>query len=79
MVAHPHFQEVTARLWQRGVIPDFRAPDGIRIGLSPLSTRFVEVATGIAAIAEELRSASPPGPTTEANDGPLATTGSADG
>jgi len=26
-----------------GVIPDFRAPDGIRIGLSPLSTSFVEL------------------------------------
>jgi kynureninase len=54
-VAHPRFREVTARLWERGVIPDFRAPDGIRIGLSPLSTTFAEVEVGIRAIGEELR------------------------
>lgn len=51
---HPDFRAVTARLWERGVIPDFRAPQGIRIGLSPLSTSFAEVAVGIGAIAEEL-------------------------
>jgi kynureninase len=54
-VAHPRFREVTARLWERGVIPDFRAPDGIRIGLSPLSTTFAEVEVGVRAIGEELR------------------------
>jgi kynureninase len=54
-VAHPRFREVTARLWERGVIPDFRAPDGIRIGLSPLSTTFAEVEAGVRAIGEELR------------------------
>ena len=54
-VAHPAFREVTARLWQRGVIPDFRSPDGIRIGLSPLSTTFAEVEVGVRAIGEELR------------------------
>lgn len=56
-IAHPAFRDVTARLWERGVIPDFRAPDGIRIGLSPLSTTFAEVLVGIEAIAEELRAA----------------------
>ncbi|MCR8670625.1 kynureninase [Agrococcus sp. HG114] len=56
-VAHPSFREVNARLWERGVIGDFRAPDGIRIGLSPLSTTFAEVQTGIAALGEELRRA----------------------
>ena len=30
-----------------GVLPDFRAPDSIRIGLSPLTTRFVDVARGL--------------------------------
>jgi kynureninase len=44
------FREVTARLWEQGVIPDYRDPDAIRIGLSPLSTTFAEVATGLAAL-----------------------------
>ncbi|MFV0461759.1 MAG: kynureninase [Nostocoides sp.] len=46
----PGFAELTATLWRHGVIPDFRHPDGIRIGLSPLSTTFAEVATGLAAL-----------------------------
>ena len=54
-VDHPSFAEVTATLWKRGVIPDFRPPDGIRIGLSPLSTSFAELERGIEAIAQELR------------------------
>jgi kynureninase len=56
-VDHPHFAAVTAALWAQGVIPDFRAPDGIRIGLSPLSTSFAEVERGVQAIARELRAA----------------------
>ena len=55
-VDHPRFAEVTAAVWKRGVIPDFRPPDGIRIGLSPLSTSFAELDRGIEAIAEELTS-----------------------
>ena len=54
-VDHPGFAEVTAALWKCGVIPDFRPPDGIRIGLSPLSTSFAELERGVAAIARELR------------------------
>ena len=54
-VDHPRFAEITAALWERGVIPDFRPPDGIRIGLSPLSTSFAELERGVTAIAEELR------------------------
>ncbi|MCS5718743.1 kynureninase [Herbiconiux sp. CPCC 205763] len=49
-IRHPEFREVTARLWEQGVIPDFRAPDGLRIGLSPLSTSFAELQRGIDAI-----------------------------
>jgi kynureninase len=48
-VRHPAFREVTKVLWEQGVIPDFRAPDGLRIGLSPLSTTFAEVQVGIEA------------------------------
>ena len=53
-LAHPAFREVTARLWERNVIPDFRFPDGLRIGLSPLSTTFTELETGLVAVREEL-------------------------
>jgi kynureninase len=44
------FRAVTAALWERGVIPDFRNPDGIRIGLAPLSTSFAELYDGMAVL-----------------------------
>ena len=50
----PAFAAIMPRLWERGVIPDFRRPTGIRLGLSPLSTSFAEVELGVAALAEEL-------------------------
>jgi kynureninase len=53
-IDHPTFREVTATLWAKGIIPDFRNPDGIRLGLSPLSTGFAEVWLGIEAIRQEL-------------------------
>lgn len=53
-VDHPDFREMTAQLWARDVIPDFRAPHGIRIGLSPLSTSFMEVYRGVAAVRDLL-------------------------
>jgi kynureninase len=51
---HGRMKEVTAALWRRDVLPDYRDPHGLRIGLSPLSTSFAEVERGIAAIREEL-------------------------
>ncbi len=52
---HPGFtKENVASLWDEDVIPDFRAPHGIRVGLSPLSTSFAEVLQGMAAIREQL-------------------------
>ena len=51
---HPDFERIMPRLWERGVIPDFRRPSGIRLGLSPLSTSFGELEAGVLAIAEEL-------------------------
>lgn len=53
-VEHPDFAAVTTRLWGLGVIPDFRPPNGLRIGLSPLSTSFTELEAGIDAIAAAL-------------------------
>lgn len=37
-----------------GVIPDYRAPDGIRTGLAPLSTSFAEVIAGLAVLRDLL-------------------------
>ena len=51
---HPEFRIATGRLWELGVIPDFRPPDGLRIGLSPLSTSFNEVYRGLLAVREVL-------------------------
>ena len=51
---HPAMQQVTVRLWERDVIPDYRDPGGLRIGLSPLSTSFAEVEAGMTAVREEL-------------------------
>lgn len=57
-IDHPAFGELIGELWQEGVIPDFRPPSGIRLGLSPLSTSFAEVETAIDRIARGLRAAS---------------------
>jgi kynureninase len=54
-VDHTRFVELVPRLWQEGILPDFRPPSGIRMGMSPLSTSFAEVETTIAAIAAALR------------------------
>jgi kynureninase len=54
-IGHPDFREVTQKLWAEGVIPDFRFPDGIRLGLSPLSTSHVETVTGVLAVRDALR------------------------
>ncbi|MGN0063312.1 MAG: kynureninase [Nocardioides sp.] len=50
---HDRMREVVAALWERDVIPDYRDPGGLRIGLSPLSTSFAEVEAGVRAIATE--------------------------
>lgn len=51
------YEAVNRRLWARGVLPDFRHPDGIRLGMAPLSTSFAEVLTAMAAIRDEAASA----------------------
>jgi kynureninase len=51
---HPRMQEVVATLWEREVIPDFRDPGGLRIGLSPLSTSYDEVERGLAVVRETM-------------------------
>jgi kynureninase len=41
------FAELLEPLWEGGVIPDYRRPDGLRIGPAPLSTSFAEVYHGL--------------------------------
>jgi kynureninase len=46
-VRHPDAERLTQTLIERNVIPDFRAPDSIRLGLSPLTTSFEDVHRGL--------------------------------
>nr|WP_067507316.1 aminotransferase class V-fold PLP-dependent enzyme [Actinoplanes sp. TFC3] len=50
----PGFEDLLAPLWDRGVIPDYRRPDGLRIGPAPLSTSFVEVHRGLGVLRDLL-------------------------
>ena len=49
-LAHPQAAQLCRRLIERGVIVDFRRPDVIRLGLAPLTTRFVDVWDGVEAL-----------------------------
>ena len=52
-IRHPHGYQINqALIAEMNVIPDFREPDNLRLGLSPLTTSFVEVWDGVARIAE---------------------------
>ncbi|MCX6466603.1 MAG: aminotransferase class V-fold PLP-dependent enzyme [Pseudonocardiales bacterium] len=53
-IRRPGFRAVLDGLWARGVIPDYREPDGIRLGLAPLSTSFTEVHDGLAVLRDLL-------------------------
>jgi kynureninase len=50
----PSFAEILEPLWDAGVIPDYRRPDGIRIGPAPLSTSFGEVYRGLSVLRDLL-------------------------
>jgi kynureninase len=51
---HDAMRTVVEELWRRGVIPDFRPTRGLRIGLSPLSTSFTELAVALAHVQQIL-------------------------
>jgi kynureninase len=52
-VTHPDARSIVRRLAEeRAVLGDFRAPDVIRLGMSPLTTRFVDVFDGVVAVRE---------------------------
>ena len=46
------FRDLLGPLWAEGVLPDFREPDDLRLGLAPLSTSFVEVHDGVRRLAD---------------------------
>jgi kynureninase len=48
------FADLLEPLWDSGVIPDYRRPDGIRIGPAPLSTSFAEVHRGLSVLRDLL-------------------------
>jgi kynureninase len=54
-IAHPDGEQLQAALCERGVIGDFRRPDLLRLGLSPLTTRFTEVFDGLACVRDVAR------------------------
>ncbi|MDT7952555.1 MAG: kynureninase [Acetobacteraceae bacterium] len=52
--AHEHAYALTQALIARGVIGDFRAPDLLRFGITPLYLRYVDLWTAVAALREVL-------------------------
>ncbi|HXY72342.1 MAG TPA: kynureninase [Actinomycetota bacterium] len=49
---HDRAKELYEALLRRNVVADYREPQGIRVGLAPLTTRFVDVHDGLATLAE---------------------------
>ena len=54
-IGHPRSREITDQLWAQDIVPDFREPNGIRLGLAPLSTSYGEVAEALVRIETALR------------------------
>jgi kynureninase len=42
-LAHPAAWQLTQALVERGMVPDYRTPDRVRLGPAPIYTRFVDV------------------------------------
>ena len=51
-VHHPDARSLHAALVERKIVVDYRDPDVLRFGLSPLTTRFVDVYDAMVALAE---------------------------
>ena len=55
-LASPSAWQLTQALVDRGVVPDFRTPDRVRLGPAPLYTRFVDVWDTMACLRDVLAS-----------------------
>ena len=55
-LASPAAWQLTQALLDRGVVPDFRTPDRVRLGPAPLYTRFVDVWDALDRLREVLAS-----------------------
>ncbi len=49
---HPNAQAIMQRLAARGVIGDYRPPDVLRFGITPLTLRYAEIGTAVRMLAE---------------------------
>ena len=54
-VVHDDARALVPALAARGIVTDFREPDVARLGLSPLTTRFVDVFDGVTAVSDVAR------------------------
>jgi kynureninase len=57
-VRHPEAYRISLALRDAGVIPDFRAPDIVRFGFTPLYTTFTEAAEAVEILSKIMRSRS---------------------
>ena len=55
-LAHPEAWQVCQALLDRGVVPDYRTPDRLRLGPAPLTTRYTEVYDATAVIRDVVSS-----------------------
>jgi kynureninase len=54
--AHPQAYAICQALIARGVVGDFRAPDLLRMGFAPLTTRFIDVWHTVAVLRDVMAS-----------------------
>lgn len=57
-LSHPDAFAIMQALIQQGVVGDFREPNILRFGFTPLYTRFIDVWTAVEKLAETLRTGS---------------------
>ena len=53
---HPEAWQVCQALLERGVVPDYRTPDRLRLGPAPITTRFADVYDAMAVVRDVVAS-----------------------